>query len=83
MRLIFDTPATEAIARMPEIPHDLFTLECLDLRGAPQKQGSVIIAKAGGVTQLSRAVGSMGFIFYEVDEEAATLTITNIISVVD
>jgi hypothetical protein len=83
MRLIFDTPATEAIARMSEIPHDLFTLECLDLGGVPHKQGSVVIGKVGAVTQLTRAVGSMGFIVYEVDDEAATVTITNIISVVD
>ena len=83
MRLIFDTPATEAIGRMSEIPHELFTLECLDVGEVPRKHGSVVIGKTGMVTQLSRAVGSMGFIFYEVDDEAATVTITSVISVVD
>jgi hypothetical protein len=78
--LVIETAAIEAIAAMPEIPHDLFTLACLDIGADPHGLHGVTGETAGHVATRTWAVGSMGFLVYEVDEEAAVVTITKVIS---
>ncbi|ACU71039.1 hypothetical protein Caci_2120 [Catenulispora acidiphila DSM 44928] len=78
--LIIGLAVTEAIAAMPEVPHELFTLECLAIGRVPFGGGAVVYKTAGALTTCTRAVGSMGLIEYEVDENDGVVTITSVIS---
>lgn len=72
--LIFEPPVAEAVADLPEEAHDLYVLACVDLVFDPYGRG-VVHERRGPVTALSHALGGMGLILYEVDEEARTVTI--------
>jgi hypothetical protein len=78
--LIFHMAVTEAIAEMPEIPHELFTLACLDIAGDPLGRGGFTINRYGLTTIRAWVVGSMGFIRYEVDEGTGVINLTNILT---
>ncbi|MEZ0113011.1 hypothetical protein ABH920_007036 [Catenulispora sp. EB89] len=80
--LIIGLAVTEAIAAMPEIPHELFTLECLAIGRAPYAGDTVVYKTAGALTTCTRAVGSMGLIEYEVDEINGVVTLTSVISMI-
>lgn len=78
--LIIEMAVTEAIATMSEMSHDLFVLACLEIGGDPRGQGDLTEGPAGTVKLGAWAVGSLGLIGYEVDEEAAVVTLTSVIS---
>jgi hypothetical protein len=78
--LIIGMAVTEAVAAMPEIPHDLFTMACLEIAGDPHGPDAFTIAKNGAMTIRAWVVGSMGFIRYEVDERSRVITLTNVMS---
>lgn len=75
--LIFEPPVAEAVADLPEEPHDLFVMACVDLVFDPYGRG-VVHERRGPVTALSHALGGMGLILYQVDEEAQSVTISEV-----
>jgi hypothetical protein len=81
--LIIEVQATKALALLPEVPHELFTLEFFDICGDPHGQCGLTTGTTGLMTSRVWAVGSMGFIEYEVDDGAKVVTITNVISTVE
>lgn len=76
--LILDPAVSEAVASLDEIRHDLFVLALLDLPDDPYGQGTVH-RRSGPVTTMSRPLGGMGLVVYDVDEETSTITVTEII----
>lgn len=78
--LIFEIAATEAIATMPEVPHGLFMLACFDIVRDPYGQGGLREKKVPEGVKRTWAVGAMGFIVYEVDEETSLVTIASVMS---
>lgn len=76
--LIFELAATEIIAALPEIPHELFALGCFDIADNPYGQGGVPEETADSVTRRAWAVGDMGLIEYEIDEKARAVTIISV-----
>lgn len=78
--LIFELPATKALAALPEIPHELLTLAGYDIACDPHGPSGVTSRTTGQMTSRTWAIGSMGFIEYEVDDGAAVVTITNVVS---
>ena len=74
-KLAIDRPAADALAAMPEDPHDLFVMACVDLIDDPYTHG-VVDRQDGPLVTLTLAIGGMGFIVYDVDETASTVTIT-------
>ena len=81
--LIIELSAAEALAALPEVPHELFTLEFFDISCDPHGRCGLTTETSGLKTSRMWAVGSMGFIEYEVDDGANVVTITNVISTVE
>ena len=80
--LIFTLRATKVLGTLPDIPHDLFTLAGYDIAGDPHGPGGVTSGTDGQMTSRTWAIGSMGFIEYEVHEETAVVIITNVVCLV-
>ncbi|WP_194909215.1 hypothetical protein [Catenulispora rubra] len=80
--LIIEIAVTEAIATMSEIAHDLFVMACLEIHADPRGQGELTDGTAGAIKLGAWAVGALGLIEYEVDEEAAVITLTSVISMI-
>jgi hypothetical protein len=80
--LIYTLRATKILGELPEIPHDLFTLAAYDIADDPYGPGDVTRETAGQMTSRTWALGSMGFIEYEVDEDSAVVIITNVVCLV-
>lgn len=80
--LIYTLRATKVLGELPDIPHDLFTLTAYDIAGDPYGPGGVISETKGQVASGTWALGSMGFIEYEVHEDSAVVIITNVVCVV-
>jgi hypothetical protein len=78
--LIIESAVSEAIATMPEIPHALFVLACLDIGGNPHGRGGVTDKTSGSITTRTWAVGPWGLIEYEIDDENRVVTLTGVIS---
>lgn len=78
--LIIEDSALVAIASMPETGGELFTPACFDVSADPHGLNGVTDTQAGHLTTRTWAVGALGFIVYDVDEQAAVVTITRIIS---
>jgi hypothetical protein len=76
--LILDLPASQAVATLDDVPHELFVLACLDLTSDPYSHGAVY-ERRGAVTTLTRDLGGMGLIVYDVDEEVRVVTVKQII----
>ena len=81
--LIFELRATTALAALPEVPHELFTLACYDVCRDPHGPCGLTTGTTGLKTSRMWAVGSMGFIEYEVDDGVKVVTITDVISTMD
>jgi hypothetical protein len=80
--LIIESAVAEAIATVSEIAHDLFVMACLEIHDDPWGQGDLTDGKDGKTKLGAWAVGPMGLVEYEVDEEAAVITLTSVISMV-
>ena len=80
--LIIEIAVTEAIGTMSEVAHDLFVMACLEIHADPRGQGELADGKAGSIKSGVWAVGAMGLIEYEVDEDAAVITLTSVISMI-
>ena len=78
--LIVELAATKALAELPEVPHQLFTLAFFDICDDPHGRYGLTTETSGLKTSRMWAIGSMGFIEYEVDDGAKVVTITNVIS---
>ncbi|MEY9891574.1 hypothetical protein ABIA35_005950 [Catenulispora sp. MAP12-49] len=76
--LVFEMVATEIIATLPEVPHELFTLACFDIVDAPYGQGGVPKQTSDGVIRRAWAVGDIGLIEYQIDEKARVVTIISV-----
>jgi hypothetical protein len=76
--LVMELAASEAVATLPDAPRELFVLACLDLTADPYSHG-VVDQRRGAVTTLTRDLGGMGLIVYDVDEEAGVVTVKQII----
>ena len=77
--LIYTLRATKILGELPEIPHGLFTLTAYDIADDPYGPDGVMSETVDGVASGTWAVGSMGFIAYEVHEETAVVIITNVL----
>ena len=78
--LVVTLRATEGLAALPEVPHAMVTLACFDIWQDPYGPCGLTTETSGLKTSRVWAVGSMGFIEYEVDDGAKVVTITNVIS---
>ena len=81
--LIVELRATKALALLPEVPHYLVTLACLEICDDPHGPCGLTTGTTGLKTSRMWAVGSMGFIEYEVDDGAKVVTITDVISAME
>lgn len=77
--LVFTLRATKILGELPEIPHELFTLAGYDIADELYESGEVSSGTAGQVTNRAWALGSMGFIEYEVLKESNVVLITNVV----
>lgn len=80
--LVISENAAATLAVLPDEPHELFTLACLyDLPRDPYGLG-MVDERLGPVTTLTHALGGMGYIVYEVDEEASPKPLVTIVAII-